>query len=65
MAKFVGTKAHTASATLPWLLAFAGFALLLAGVASMQQGCGKSGSTGIGVNQLQEMGAVGYLAPVT
>ena len=49
---------QTTAGTLAWLLGFAGFVLLLAGIASMQQTCGSQGN----VNQV--LGSVSYLAPV-
>ena len=62
MAKFIGSKGHTGLAVPAWFLSTAGFAILLAGVASMQQSCGSSG----GATQALPpgLGAVGYLAPV-
>lgn len=61
MAKFLGSKAHTGLAVPAWLLSTAGFAILLAGIASMQSDCEESG-----VNSPipPGLGAVGYLAPV-
>jgi hypothetical protein len=34
--KFIGSMFHTGLDILPWLLNFAGFALILAGIGSMQ-----------------------------
>ena len=49
---------QTSAATLFWLLGFAGFAILLAGIASLQQSCGNVG------NNNAVLGSVNYLAAV-
>ena len=61
MAKFSGGKGKMGLALPAWLLAFAGFAILLGGISAMQQACG-----GAAVNGPipPGLGAVGYLAPV-
>jgi hypothetical protein len=61
MAKFIGSKGHTGLAVPAWLLSTAGFAILLAGIGSMQSACGP---TGVNSPIPPGMGAVGYLAPV-
>jgi hypothetical protein len=58
--RFLGSGAHTGLAVPLWLLHTAAFVLLLIGVATMQSRCGAAGA-----NQLQSMGPVGYLAPVS
>jgi hypothetical protein len=69
MVRFIGSKGHTGLAVPAWLLSTAGFAILLGGLAAMQQACGSSGGgvPNVGANQpiSPGMGAVSYLAPVS
>ena len=58
MARFLGSKGHTALIYLPHFLAFCSFGIMLGGVASMQNICGSS----VAVNLL---GVNDYLAPVS
>eukprot|EP00887_Chlorella_sp_A99_P000342 scaffold13.g342.t1 len=59
MAKVLDTKGHTALIWICHFLAFCGFAILLGGVAALQQNCG-SGSPDL----VTTAGTVGYLAPL-
>ena len=58
MAKFIGSRPHTAITYLPHLLLFASFGVLLGGLAAMQNECGA------GVNN-EIVGSTTYLAPVS
>lgn len=58
MAKFLGSKGHTAAIYLPHLLVFASFGIMLGGLASMQNECG----AGVNTNLL---GVTSYLAPIS
>jgi hypothetical protein len=56
---FIGTKPHTGVIWALWALALASFAIMLGGVAALQNDCNKSGA-----NLDNSAGTVGYLAPV-
>jgi hypothetical protein len=60
--KFTGNKGMITAA---WLLSTAGFALLLAGVASMQSNCNTTSLNGLHLTSLGGVGYPGYLAPVS
>jgi len=60
--KFTGNKGMITAA---WLLSTAGFAILLAGVASMQSNCNTTSLNGLHLTSLGGVGYPGYLAPVS